>query len=183
VENIVGLNIRQERERLNLRLRKLAKDINVSASLLSQIETGKVNPSLATLKKIADTLHTTIGKLIGEDESIYNIPIVKKKDRILLDNMGHGINIELLAYQDINNQLQPYIINFKQKADTGGLNKHAGQEFGLIIKGNIEINLNGKKHILTVGDSFYFNANIPHSMKNIFRGESQVLIVATPPLF
>lgn len=180
----VGSNIRIEREKRRIKLRELAKDINISASFLSQVETGKALPSLATLKKIADELHTSIGTLVGENEnSNTDNPILRKEERILIDKMGRGINIELLAAKNINNQMQPYIIGFDTNGDSGAFSQHSGQEAGYVLKGSIELNYNKKKYILNAGDTFYINANISHHLKNIFNGESQLLIAATPPLF
>ena len=179
----VGSNIKIYREKIGMTLRELASKVNVTASFLSQVETGKALPSLATLKKLADALHQTIGIIVGEDESIMDFnPIVKKEKRITLENIGHGIKIELLATQDINNQMQPYIITLDINGDTE-INQHSGQESGLVLAGSIELFFNKNKYILGVGDNFYINANISHHLKNIFNVESQVLIVATPPLF
>ena len=50
---IIGVNIKRAREEKGDTLRELAKKLNVSASFLSQIETGKASPSLATLKNIS----------------------------------------------------------------------------------------------------------------------------------
>lgn len=179
-----GSNIRIEREKSQITLRELEKKINISASFLSQVETGRASPSLATLKKIADALHTSIGTLVGENEnSNTGNPILRKEERILIDKMGRGINIELLAARNINNQMQPYTIDFDKNGDSGAVSQHSGQEVGYVLKGSIELNYNKIKYVLNVGDTFYINANISHHLKNVFNGASQLLIVATPPLF
>jgi transcriptional regulator with XRE-family HTH domain len=184
VEKELGVYIKRERERMGFTLRKLASSIQVSASFLSQVETGKAVPSLATLKKLADALHTTIGKLVGEDkESIDQNPIVIKKKRILIDRMGHGLNIELLANQDVNNMMQPYIVNLKAYGDTGIPNQHAGQECGVVLKGSLKMFLDKEIYILNTGDSFYYKANIPHYFKNTTDRVTTVLFISTPPLF
>ncbi len=52
----VAERIRTLRKQKDLSLRKVAAACNISASLLSQIETGRVDPSLNTLRKIAQAL-------------------------------------------------------------------------------------------------------------------------------
>jgi transcriptional regulator with XRE-family HTH domain len=47
---IVGVNIKRLREDQDLTLRALAKKLRLSASFLSQVESGKASPSLSTLK-------------------------------------------------------------------------------------------------------------------------------------
>lgn len=49
----LGSNIKKFRSIKKLSLKELAKDIDVSPSMLSQIESGKANPSLNTLKLIS----------------------------------------------------------------------------------------------------------------------------------
>ena len=184
VEKIIGTNIKIQRQKKGITLRNLAKSIDVSPSFLSQVETGKAVPSLLSLKKIADALHTTIGMLVGEDQNFYDHnAILKKEDRILLDNIGHRIKIELLAVQDVNKQMQPYIIDLNKNGDTGTFGQHSGQEAGFVLKGVVEIYYNNRTYILNVGDAFYINSNIPHHLKNINDKESQVLIVASVPRF
>jgi transcriptional regulator with XRE-family HTH domain/quercetin dioxygenase-like cupin family protein len=56
----VGLRIRQERLRRGISLRALARDVGVSASMISQIETGKSQPSVSTLYAITSALRMSI---------------------------------------------------------------------------------------------------------------------------
>ena len=71
---IIGVNIKKLREEQGLTLRALAKKIEISASFLSQVESGKASPSLSTLKSISDALATTIGNLIGESQKLEDNP-------------------------------------------------------------------------------------------------------------
>ena len=177
----VGIYIKRERERQGLTLRKLASSIQVSASFLSQVENEKAVPSLATLKKMADALQTTIGKLVGEDqETINRNTVVKDKERTVINRMGHGLYIELLANQD-NNIMQPYLINLNPHGDTGPQNQHAGQECGVVLEGSLEMFLDKEIYLLNTGDSFYYNANIPHTFKNRANRVAKVLFVSAPP--
>ena len=66
----IGFRVKLQREKNEMSLRELAKKVGLSASFLSQVEGEKVFPSLQSLKKIADALHTTIGELIGETGNI-----------------------------------------------------------------------------------------------------------------
>lgn len=66
----LGTNIKVERKRQNISLQDLASRVQVSTSFLSQIENGKNEPSLTTLKRISTCLGVTVSKLLGEDESI-----------------------------------------------------------------------------------------------------------------
>ena len=66
----IGERIKSKREQLGLQLNELAKKVGVSSSALSQIEKAKSFPTIITLKLIAENLQTTVGELIGENESL-----------------------------------------------------------------------------------------------------------------
>ncbi|MBK6285148.1 MAG: helix-turn-helix transcriptional regulator [Draconibacterium sp.] len=80
--NKIGERIKKKRELLNLNLNTLAEKVGISSSALSQIEKSKSFPSIFTLKSIAENLYTSVGELIGENDSLSNNPVVTKKDQI-----------------------------------------------------------------------------------------------------
>jgi transcriptional regulator with XRE-family HTH domain len=84
--NELKFNIKKRRKQLGLTLKKLGDQIGVSSSYLSQIETGKIIPSMLSLKKIADTLHTTIGVMVGESQLENNSIIIRRNDRKQLND-------------------------------------------------------------------------------------------------
>lgn len=59
----IGLQLRVARQRAGLSLRELARRLGVSPSLVSQIETGKSQPSVATLYALAQMLEVSIDQL------------------------------------------------------------------------------------------------------------------------
>jgi transcriptional regulator with XRE-family HTH domain len=182
---IMGPNIKRLRQAKGYSLKTFAEKVGVSASFISQVETGKINPSLSKLKDISDTLNTTIGLLIGENDQPHtsnSSPIVRKNERKHIDNLGTGINIYLLTSSDPNKQMEPLYIKLQQNASSGERQyQHFGQEFVLVLKGKIEIILNETKYILNIGDSIYFNSSTPHSFKNLDEEASEVVWVDTPP--
>lgn len=181
---IVGVQLKKIRLEKKITLRDLAKNVGVSASFLSQIEQGKTSPSLDTLKNIAHFLQTTVSNLVGESAIVNQNAVVKLRDRRAIHNIGSDIKMYLLSNPNPNHQMEPLLFELKEKAFSGtDVYTHYGQEFVLILKGGLEINLNGAKHILKQGDSIYFNSNTPHSFKNIHKGTSEVLWVVTPPSF
>jgi len=181
---IVGINIKKAREAKDMTLRELAQLLGVSASFISQVETGKASPSLATLKGIADALSTTVGVLLGDQETKPANPVVRAKERSLPKNTSKGMQIFLLTSPDPNKQMEPLLFRLDSQAKSGkSLYKHFGQEFVLVTKGALEIKLNDISYVLKQGDTIYFNSNIPHSFKNLHKGETEAVWVVTPPTF
>src|SRR5215510_12293511 len=63
----IGPRLRAQREQMGLSLREVARRIGVSASLISQIERDKVNPSVSTLYALVQELKLTMGDLFAAD--------------------------------------------------------------------------------------------------------------------
>ena len=181
---IVGINIKRLREEKKITLRELSKKLKVSASFLSQVETGKASPSLVSLKDIANALQTTVGDLMGENQIKQASPVVKAKERKAVKHIGSGVDMYLLAIPDPNKQMEALLFRLERNASSGdALYKHFGQEFVLILEGALELTLNDIKHILKKGDTIYFNSNVPHLFRNLHKGTTEALWVVTPPSF
>jgi transcriptional regulator with XRE-family HTH domain len=65
----VGSLIRRERQHQGLSLRELARRVGVSASMLSQVETGRTRPSVSTIYAIATELGLSIDALLSDKEA------------------------------------------------------------------------------------------------------------------
>ena len=182
---MIGASIRRLREEQDLTLREMAKDVGVSPSFLSQVEQGKASPSLATLKSIADTLQTTVGSLIGDDGAQRGDRLVTtEKQRKAFKQAGNGVQMFLLSESNPYKQMQPLLMKLGKSAASGeSTYSHYGQEFVLVLKGSLEIDLGDKSYKLKKGDSIYFNSSTPHSFKNLFKGETEAMWVVTPPSF
>ena len=185
----IGFRIKIYRKKNKISLKDLAQKVGLSASFLSQVESEKTYPSLQSLKKIADALHTTIGDIIGETGVITNTLVIKREDRKIINHIGKGVEVQLLASLDKNHILDPCI----QKLEKGCISgeppfQHFGQEFIYMLKGVMELTLcddnqGNSKHIMNEGDGIYFNSNVKHSFKNIYDGITEILCVSSPPYF
>jgi len=67
---LVGARLRQRRMERGISLRQFARDIDVSASFISQLETGKAQPSVATFFSICAALDISTDELFNYDDSI-----------------------------------------------------------------------------------------------------------------
>lgn len=186
MNNVIGLNIKKRREQLSFTLRRLSQEIGLSASFLSQVETGKVLPSMLSLKKIADALHTTIGVLVGESGDITEDPVVRVDKRKELTDAENRMIVNFLSSPHPDKLMEPMIMVLDVNEDAKGSNiryQHFGQEFVLVLKGRIEVAVSDKRYLLNEGDSIYFNSGDPHAFWNIHSGKSEVLSINTPPNF
>lgn len=182
--NRIGERIKKKRELLNLHLNELADKVGISSSALSQIEKSKSFPSILTLKSIAENLHTTVGELVGENESLGNNPVVSKKDIKYIDQNKSGTIIYLLSNHDLNKQMDTYLVRFAKASGIEGFFTNAfGQIFCHVLSGEIRFDLGGKSYILQHGDNIYFNAKTRHDAINNYDGVSELLWIQSPPNF
>jgi transcriptional regulator with XRE-family HTH domain len=179
---IVGEQIKLFRKIRNMTLATLAEKLDVSASFLSQIESGRAMPSLATLKNISDALNVSIGTLVGEGKNTSESPVVRADERSEMKKLGDGLEIRLLSHRDPYIQMEPAIFEFEEGGSTGDFSRHFGQEFIFIMDGSLEVCLASDKYLLKKGDSFYFNSYVPHLFRNKNKGRTRIIRVITPPL-
>lgn len=182
--NRIGERIKKRRELLKLHLNELAEKVDISPSALSQIENSKSFPSILTLKSIADALHTTIGELVGENESMTNNPVVLKNEIKYIGQNSSGTIVFLLSNHDSNKHMDTHLVRFSKASGIEGLFKSKnGQVFCHVLSGEIRFDLNDKTYILNQGDNIYFNAKLPHNAINNAENVSEMLWVQSPPSF
>ena len=178
----LGQRIKRKREGLQLRLNELAQKVGISSSALSQIENAKAFPSIITLKNVADALHTTVGELIGENETLSKQPLISSSQKRFVKANPSGAQLFLLSHHDPYKQMETYLIEFAPQADSDRIMiSHPGQEFFHVTEGQLEFVLDETKYLLFEGDSFYFDSNQNHFAKNMSGSVCKVIWVVTPP--
>ncbi len=185
LKNIVmerlGERIRRKREQLHLHLNELAEKVGVSSSALSQIENSKSFPSVVTLKSIADSLHTSIGELVGEHESLASQPVVYKDEIKFLSDNGAGTMVYSLSNQDVSKQMDTLLIRLDADSTLDGVvTNKLGQVFCHVISGELLVELNNKPYNLKCGDNLYFNARASFTAANATKGYAELLWIQTP---
>lgn len=180
----LGERIRNRRESLNIQINNLANSIGVTPSLISQIERAKAFPSIITLKKIADALQTTVGAIIGENETYSKNPTVKFDEKKIVQINEQGTTLYLLSNHDQQKLMEPYLLEFKPKSSSDNLiNPMPGQSFYYALSGSFRIEINSNDFQLTKGDSFYFNSGFKHTIFNIGKSDALLLWISTNPIF
>jgi transcriptional regulator with XRE-family HTH domain len=66
---VIGSRLRARREALGISLRQFARDLDVSPSFVSQLETGKAQPSVATLFMICEALEISVEELFAAEDT------------------------------------------------------------------------------------------------------------------
>ena len=179
----MGTRLRHARRLKKLRLKDVARIVSCSESLLSKIECNKVVPSLHTLHRVAAVLDTTVAALFS-DESKESVIVYQDGDRPIIPLKG--LNESDLRLERLIPYTQGQILNANihispPGASNGGDLKHAGEEVGYILQGQLELTVRGETRLLRAGSSFFFRSDLPHSYRNPGGTETKVIWVNSPP--
>lgn len=171
VEHEIGDRLRELRRSQRMSLRDLASSIGVSASALSQIENGAVNPSVDTLLRLADRLSVSVGALFADEPTVEadrtnplnSVVRADARKRIHLDA---GITWESLLSEE-EPGLEWFIVEYPPDAGpTQTMVQHNGREYGLVLLGTVIVKLGFMEYELGAGDSIAFDATTPHQLRN-----------------
>lgn len=177
--NPVGPRLRRLRVHRGYSLARVARAANVSVGFLSALERGQMSASVATLRRLARFYRLNILSLFEPSEA--NPGRVRPQDRKVLE-AGPGVRMELLAWG--NTVMEPHLFRVSPSAGSGESYAHEGEEFLYMLRGCLEIALDGgEAHRLEEGDSFYFESSAQHRWSNPGKKEAWVLWVNTPPTF
>jgi DNA-binding transcriptional MerR regulator/mannose-6-phosphate isomerase-like protein (cupin superfamily) len=174
----IGRRLRQLRTRRAKSLAEVAKAIGISVGFLSAIERSQMSASVGTLRRLARYYKTNILDFFNPAES--NGRVVHPDKRKVLE-AGPGVRMELLAWG--NTVMEPHLFRIAANAGSGESYTHEGEEFLLVMRGELQIGLAEEEFHLKAGDSFYFESATPHHWRNPGRTETWVLWVNTPPTF
>ena len=174
----IGAHLRQLRMQRKLSLAQVSQAVGISVGFLSALERSQMSGSVGTLRKLARFYKTNILDFFQANGT--SSRQVRPAQRKVL-KAGEGVQMELLAWG--NAVMEPHLFRINPEAGSGESYSHEGEEFIYVLRGELEIALDGERYRLKPGDSFYFESSTPHRWKNPGHKETFVLWVNTPPTF
>ena len=165
-EQVLGRNIRQLRHQAGLTLTALAKQVRMTKSALSKIETGQTSSPVSTLLRIAATLEVTISEFFIEETTNPPFILTRKGQGQIISRDGSqwGYAYEALASKLKQKIGEPFLLTIRP-GDPKGQFQHGGQEFIHMLSGQMEFSIGGTVLKLNSGDSLYFDPTFLHTTK------------------
>ena len=174
----LGNRLSSLRKRKNMTLDELSAKSGVSKSILSQIERDLSNPTVTTISRIADALGEKLSDFFSKIEVEEKNSIESSKETPSITSKDGLCKLSILGAGETVNWLQWYILEMKPK---GILNSgsHGPKTFEnlTVIDGQIEVTCGESKEKLSKGDTFRFQSNRDHTLKNNSKQKAQVLMV------
>jgi transcriptional regulator with XRE-family HTH domain len=171
----LGPRLRAMRLERGLSLRELARRLELSPSSISQIETGKLQPSVRTLNAFVAELGATMDEVLFDpssplDEACLPIsePSLQRADGRATVTVNPGVTWERLMFwadEDVEFIEATYAPG-GASGPGGTLVRHGGREFGHVISGTLHAVVGFDKFVLEPGDSITFPSSTPHRFGN-----------------
>lgn len=175
----IGENLYRERKKQQLSLADLAGASGISKAMLSQIESEKVNPTIATLWKIAHALHVDLESLIsGGGKQKKKFEVIRQENLISLSTDRTGTRFRVLSPASMAEDLELY----RMTLEPGGI--HASQphangteEYLNVLEGRIRVTAGEESAILEQGDFMIVQTDVEHVIENLAAGRSELFMV------
>ena len=161
----IGRRIRALRLQRGRSLAELALATGISIGALSQIERGLTSLKVKTLWPLAGALGIEPQALIDDGGSVArDLHIVRRDERRGVPVWSEGIGKELLSPSGA--ALTGLHVRVEPGGGTAAPYAHPGQEFGLVLAGEVDLEIDGVISRLMAGDSFAFRSTLPHAFRN-----------------
>ena len=180
----IGAQLRERRSENGISLRELARRLHVSASLVSQIETGKAQPSVRTLYAIVNELGLSLDEVLdlasrepSEDpppSPAEELPApqllpaelrgaqVARASQGTAHDLADGIRLDRVA--NWQNPGVEFVVTVY--APGAGFCAGTRREFGLVLSGTLHVTVGTDVHVLHAGDSISVESDEPHRAHN-----------------
>ncbi|MEU7765445.1 XRE family transcriptional regulator [Nocardia sp. NPDC049190] len=173
--------IREYRNLRGMTVRQLADRAGVSTGLISQVERGVTDPSLETMRRIAEVLDIPLFSLFqdGDDQTV---AVIRHDDRYRISSPHHAITYTRASpggakLEVLEGSLEPGAVS------SDSLRSHPSEECVVVLSGRLTIEVGDQTHLIKTGDSCYFDSHIPHRFRNEGRTTVRFMISVTPPSY
>ena len=173
----IAERLRGLRDSMDLSTAEMAVQTGVEEGIYETYETGNVDIPMSYICQVAKTFNVDTSIILSGTETHAESYFVTRK--------GLGISVErskAYKYRDLaggfkNAKATPFLVTVEPNNEPIHLNSHPGQEFNLIEKGTLLLQVDGKDIILEEGDSIYFDATKPHGMKALNNEKARFLAI------
>jgi transcriptional regulator with XRE-family HTH domain len=181
-----GEQIRARRKELGLSLEELAQRTGLTASFLSLVERNMSNPSLESLRHIAEALGVPPFYFSQENDGgmvTAQNPVVRAGERIQITFPPGDVTSELLV-PNLRSKLEVFISRVQPAAgNVARAPKMASEECLYVMEGMLRVVLNEQEYLLEAGDSIYIHGFALREISAVGEGEAVFLSAITPPIF
>lgn len=180
--NVLASRLADLRRQHGLSLELLAKRADVSIGTLSQVERGLSQPSLRTVRKLANafglpTAYFFESGATGAEEE--DGIVIRSGKGPIMSFGGTDMTAWMLSPQGLEG-MQFMLVHLKPGAMSGKSNyDHSGLDLGYVLSGTLNLEVEERFFVLSAGDSFCFDSRRPHRFENCGNSDTLVIYINT----
>lgn len=164
----VGARIKKIMQEKNISIDQLAQQTGLNTEFLNQLRTEDAFPSLGPLLKISRALGVRLGTLL--DDQVSPDPLIVRKDDPkeeihMLPDKDKPVELKFysLGKGKTDRHMEPFFIEILPESSRDiKRSSHEGEEFIVVVSGEVEVIYGQETHQLKAGDSIYYNSIVPH---------------------
>jgi transcriptional regulator with XRE-family HTH domain len=190
----IGVRLASIRSRQGVKVSALAREVGVTASLISQIERGQSRPSVSTLFALAEALDVPVDAFFRDTARVDEAPapqqpaaapivadvgdryLVHRDERATIDIDG-GVRWERLTPTTLRAVDFMELVYAPGAESNASLYRHPGTEMVLVLSGLLHIFVGFERYDLGPGDSMCFPSTLPHRYTNPGDEEARAVTV------
>ena len=181
----IGQRLKDIRERNGLSQRELAARAGLTNGTISMIEQNRTSPSVASLKSLLDAIPISMAEFFSTLEADTEPRYFYRASEFTEISPGNGGSLSLRQLGSAETHaLQVLHETYPPGTDTGPEDlSHNAEEAGIVVRGEIEVTVDGKSAILKPGDGYLFDSRLPHRFRNVGTEVCEIISACTPPSF
>jgi transcriptional regulator with XRE-family HTH domain len=179
----VGERLRAIRRRRRATLKTVADRAELSESFLSQVERGRANASIASLKRIAAALGVNVADLFEPNGSTARPRVLRRDVR---PNLAFGtLGRKFMLTPRPLEHLQVIVGELDAGGSTGDEPYTHGdsEELLVVLEGVVSLQLGAEVFELERGDSIDYRSSMPHRLVNVGPDTAEVMWIISPPSY
>ncbi len=169
----IGLRIRTTREAKRMSIEALARRTGLTADFLRQLEAEDIYPSIGPLLKIARALGMRPATLM--DDHVVPDPLVMRaadRQQELAASAARGapalLRFHSLGRGKADRHMEPFLIEVSAESEKDRTpSTHEGEEFLVVVSGEVQVIYGEQTHRLKVGDSIFYDSSVPHNVSAV----------------
>ena len=176
---MISERIRELREIFDLTVEKMAKETGVEVSVYEEYEASGKNIPISVLYHISQKFGVDLSEILtGEAARISTMQVCRRGKGQTIDRYP-GYMFESLAPRFTGKVMEPLLVTLLPGQPDAPLVTHDGQEFNIVLEGEIVITYDDREYTLSAGDAVYFDPTHPHGQKAIGAEKARFLTVIT----
>ena len=182
----IGVRIRKYREAKGLDIEQLAGKTGLDSVFIEAVESGEASPALGPMVKLSRALGVRLGTFM--DDELTDDPFISRAAErspegavLARGEKNPEMTCHHLGKGKADRHMEPFFISLEPEGDDPQMSSHEGEEFIIVVSGEVVLRYGTQVKTLGVGDSMYYNSVVPHHVGAKGLGTAEIYAVVYVP--